>query len=45
MSADVMGAFDEVYMKPRRCGHETQSCLRNKDMKDSVNVGNTLIDG
>jgi hypothetical protein len=40
-----MGAFDEVYTKPRRCGHETIICLRNKYMKDSVNIGNTLIDG
>jgi hypothetical protein len=45
MSTDVMGAFEEVYKKPQRCGYETRSCLRNKDMKDSVNVGNTLIDG
>jgi hypothetical protein len=21
MSTDVMGAFDEVYMKPQRCGY------------------------
>jgi hypothetical protein len=45
MSTDVMGAFEEVYKKPQRCGHEAQSCLRNKDMKDNVNAGNTLIDG
>jgi hypothetical protein len=45
MSADVMGAFDEVYMKPQRCGYGTQSWLRNMDMKDNVNAGKTLIDG
>jgi hypothetical protein len=37
--------FEEVYNKPRRCGHKSQSCLRNKGMKESVNAGNTLIDG
>jgi hypothetical protein len=37
MSTDVMGSFEEVYKKPQRCGHEACS-LRNKDMKDSVNV-------
>jgi hypothetical protein len=40
-----MGAFDDVYTNPQRSGHETRSCLRNKNMKDSVNSGNTLIDG
>jgi hypothetical protein len=45
MSADVMGAFDEVYMNPQRCGYGTQSWLRNMDMKDNVNAGKTLIDG
>jgi hypothetical protein len=28
-----------------RCGHEGRSCLRNKDMKENVNAGNTLIHG
>jgi hypothetical protein len=32
-------------MKAQGYGHETKICLRYKDMKDSVNVGNTLIDG
>jgi hypothetical protein len=45
MSTDVLGAFYEVYMKPQRCGHETQIWLRNMDMKDSVNAGDTLIGG
>jgi hypothetical protein len=45
MSTNVMGAFDEVYMNPWRFGHETQSCLRNKDMKENVNACNTLIYG
>jgi hypothetical protein len=45
MLVDVMGPFDEVYMKPQRCGCGTQSWLKNMDMKDSVNVGETLIDG
>jgi hypothetical protein len=45
MSIDVLGAFDEVYTKPQRCGHETQSCLSNKDIKNNENEGNTLIDG
>ena len=45
MSANVMGAFDEIYMKPHRCGYGTRSWLRNMDMKDNVNAGNTLIDG
>jgi hypothetical protein len=45
MSIDVMGAFDEVYMKPQRCGYGTQSWSMNKDMKDNVIEGNTLIDG
>jgi hypothetical protein len=39
MSTDVMGAFEEVYKNPQRCGHEAQSCLRNRDMKDGINVG------
>jgi hypothetical protein len=45
MSENVMGAFDEVYTKPRRCGHETQMFLRNKDIKDNENASNTLIYG
>jgi hypothetical protein len=45
MLVDVMGAFDEVHMKPRRCVYGTQSCLRIMEMKHSVNVGNTQIDG
>jgi hypothetical protein len=45
MSTDVMGTFDEVYMKPQRCGYGTQIWLRNMDMKDSVNGGKILIDG
>jgi hypothetical protein len=45
MSADVMGAFDEVYMKPQRCGYGTQSWLRNMEMKERENASNTLIDG
>jgi hypothetical protein len=45
MSTDVMGAFDEVYMKPQRYGYGTQSWLRNMDMKDSVHAGKTLMDG
>jgi len=45
MSADVLGTFDEVYMKPRRCGYGTQHWLRNMHMKDSGNAGKTLIDG
>jgi len=40
-----MGAFNEVYMKPLRCGYGTLSWLRNMYMKDSENVGKTLIDG
>jgi hypothetical protein len=41
LSMALMGRhFEEVYKKPKRCGHEAQSCLRNKDMKDNVNVGN-----
>jgi hypothetical protein len=27
-----------------RCGHEDEKKISNKDMKDSVNAGNTLID-
>jgi len=38
MSTNVMGAFEEAYKNPQMCGHEAQICLRNKDMKDSVNV-------
>jgi hypothetical protein len=45
MSFDVMGVFDEFYMKPWRCGYETRSWLRNMDMKDNVNVNKILIDG
>jgi hypothetical protein len=45
MWKDVIGAFDEVYTKPRRYGYGNQIWLRNMDMKDSVNAGNTLIDG
>jgi len=45
MSLDVMGAFDEVYMKPQRCGYGTQIWFRNMDMKDIVNEKNILIDG
>jgi hypothetical protein len=45
MLVDVLGAFDEVYTKPQRCGHETRSWLRNMEMKDSVNAGNSLMDG
>jgi hypothetical protein len=37
--------FEEVYKKPQRCGHESQSYLRIKNMKDNVNVGNALIYG
>jgi hypothetical protein len=44
MSADVMGSFDAVYMYPQRCFYETQSWLRNMDMKDSVNAGKKIID-
>jgi hypothetical protein len=44
-STDVMGAFDEVYMKPRRCGYGTKSCFRNMNMKDNVNSSKTLMDG
>jgi hypothetical protein len=44
MSTGVMGAFDKVYMKPHRCGYETQSWLRNMDMKDSVIACKILID-
>jgi hypothetical protein len=40
MLADVLGAFDESYTKPQRCGHETRRCFRNKDMKDSINASN-----
>jgi hypothetical protein len=40
-----MGAFEEVYKEPQRCGHEAHICLRNKDMKDNLNVDNKLIDG
>jgi hypothetical protein len=45
MPTDVMDAFDEVYMNPQSCSYGTQICLRNMDMKDSSNVGNTPIDG
>jgi hypothetical protein len=45
MLADVLYAVDEVYMKPQRCGHEIQRCLRNKDMKKNANAGNSLMDG
>jgi hypothetical protein len=45
MSSDVMGAFDEFYMNPQKCGYETQSWLKNMDMKDSVNAGKIPIDG
>jgi hypothetical protein len=45
ISTYVVGAFDEVYMKPQRCGYGTRSWSRNMDMKDSVNLGKTLIDG
>jgi hypothetical protein len=45
MSTYVMDTFDEVYMKPQRCGYGTQSLLRNMDMKDNENVGKILIDG
>jgi hypothetical protein len=34
-----------VVKKPQRCGHEAQSCLRKKRMKDIVNACKTLIDG
>jgi hypothetical protein len=45
MSTYVMGAFEEVYNNPQRCGHEARSCLSNNDMKESVNACNTLIYG
>jgi hypothetical protein len=45
MSAYVMDTFDEVYMKPHRCGYGTRSLLRNIDMKESENAGKILIDG
>jgi hypothetical protein len=45
MSVDVMCAFDEVYMKPWRCGYGTLCWFRKMDMKDRVNVGNKLVDG
>jgi hypothetical protein len=42
----LMGrCFEEVYKKPQRCGHEAQSCLRKKRMKDIANTCKTLIDG
>jgi hypothetical protein len=41
----VIDAFEEVYKNPQKCVHGTQSFLRNKDMKDSVNVGKKLIFG
>jgi hypothetical protein len=44
MSTCVMGAFDEFYTKPRRCGDETRICKRNKDMKVNANTCNTIID-
>jgi hypothetical protein len=44
MSSYALGAFDEVYMKPQRCGYVTRSWLRNMDMKDNVNACKTLID-
>jgi len=43
MEKKVMSAFDEVYIKPRRFGYETQSCFRIKDIKETVNVGKILI--
>jgi hypothetical protein len=45
MLVDVMGSFYEVYMNPQRCSYGNQSWLRNMDMKDRENVGNTLIYG
>jgi hypothetical protein len=45
MSAYVMGAFDEVYMNPHRCGYGTLHWLRNMDMKGIANSSKTLIDG
>jgi hypothetical protein len=39
MSVDVMGAFDEVYMNPQRCGYGTQSWLKNMD----INVNSNLV--
>jgi hypothetical protein len=44
MSIDVMGQFEEVYKNPQTCGHESRICLRNKDMKENVNVGKKIID-
>jgi hypothetical protein len=41
----IKGAFDKVYMKPQRYGYGIRSWLRNMDMKDNVNVGKTLIYG
>jgi hypothetical protein len=45
MSSNMMGAFDEVYMKPQKCGYGTQSWLKRMDMKDSVNLCKIPIDG
>jgi hypothetical protein len=46
LSMALMGRhFEEVYKKPQRCGHEAQSCLRKKRMKDIANACKTLIDG
>jgi hypothetical protein len=45
MLANVIGAFDEVYMNPQRCGYGTQTWLRNMDMNYNENVCKTLIDG
>jgi hypothetical protein len=45
MSEDVLGAFDEVYITPQRCGYGTQCLSMNKYMKYSINEGITFIDG
>jgi hypothetical protein len=43
---DLMGrCFEEVYKEPQRCGHEAQSCLRKKRVKDIVIAYKTSIDG
>jgi hypothetical protein len=45
MSTDVMGAFDEVYMKTYRYGYGTPIWSSNMFMNYVVNVGISLMDG
>jgi hypothetical protein len=37
--------FEEVYKKPKSCGHEAQSCESKNMIGDIGNTCKTLIDG